>query len=199
LAADLPAHDITLLAPAATLVAHRDFHPALVDLLMRAAAEVHRDGGLFEDYGQFPSPRYVEFPLSDEAQRYFESGPSFLRRVLPFWAATLVERMLVMLLPLLALLIPLLRIMPPVYRWRIRSRIYRWYRELLAIDPVVRGAGGDPRQQAGISEVDRIEQEIAKVHVPLSYADQLYALRVHLELVREKLDAARARGGPDVP
>lgn len=199
LAADLPAHDITLLAPAATLVAHRDFHPALVDLLMRAAAEVHRDGGLFEDYGQFPSPRYVEFPLSDEAQRYFESGPSFLRRVLPFWAATLVERMLVMLLPLLALLIPLVRIMPPVYRWRIRSRIYRWYRELLAIDPVVRGAGGDPRQQAGIAELDRIEQEIAKVHVPLSYADQLYALRVHLELVREKLDAARARGGPDAP
>jgi hypothetical protein len=119
--------------------------------------------------------------------------------VLPFWAATLVERLLVMLLPLIALLIPLVRLTPPVYRWRIRSRIYRWYRELLAIDPVVHGAGGGSHQQASIAELDRIEQEIAKVHVPLSYADQLYALRVHLELVREKLNAVRARGGPDTP
>lgn len=104
-----------------------------------------------------------------------------------------------MLLPMVALLIPLARITPPVYRWRIRSRIYRRYRELLAIDPVVHGAGGEPRQQASIAELDRVEQEIAKVHVPLSYADQLYALRVHLELVREKLHGARVRGEPDAP
>jgi TRAP transporter TAXI family solute receptor len=187
--ANVPARDVVLVAPTANLVARPDFHPALVDLMMAAVAEVHRGGGLFEDYGQFPSPKFLEFPLSEEAQRYFDSGPSFLRRVLPFWAATLVERMLVMLLPLVALLIPLLRIMPPVYRWRIRYRIYRWYAELLDIDPAVHGEDEPARLRAGLEELARIEEEVAKVNVPMSYADQLYALRLHLELVREKLQS----------
>jgi hypothetical protein len=188
----MPSREITLVAPTANLVARQDFHPALVDLLMAAAANVHRPGGLFESYGQFPSPEYLEFPLSEEAQRYFESGPSFLRRVLPFWAATLAERLMVMLLPLLALLIPLVRIMPPVYRWRIRSRIYRWYRELLSIDPAMGGKDGASAttadREAGLRELARIEDEVAKVQVPLSYADQLYTLRMHLQLVRERLE-----------
>lgn len=187
-----PPNDTRLVAAAATLVARNDFHPALIDLLMAATAEVHRGGGVFEDYDAFPSPQFLEFPLSDESRRFFKSGPSFLRRVLPFWAATLVERTLVLLLPLVALLIPLLRVLPPVYRWRIRSRIYRWYRELLSIDPSVHGPPDADTIRAGLRELARIEEEVAKVEVPMSYADQLYHLRVHLELVREKL-----QGGPD--
>lgn len=192
LARNVPPRPVKLIAPTANLVARSDFHPALVDLLLAAADEVHRAGGVFEDYGQFPSPRFVEFPLSEQAARHFEAGPSFLRRVLPFWAATLLERLAVMLVPLLALLIPFLRVMPPVYRWRIRSRIYRWYRELLAVDPSVQGGGGAQHRQRALRELARIEEEVAKVHVPLSYADQLYALRVHIELVREKLHAGSA-------
>jgi TRAP transporter TAXI family solute receptor len=192
LVADLPPRDVVLVAPTANVVARDDLHPALVDLLMVAMGRVHREGGMFEDFGQFPSAEHVDFPLSDEADRYFESGPSFLRRVLPFWAATLVERLLVMLVPLVALLIPLIRVLPPVYRWRIRSRIYRWYRELLSIDPVVRRGEGVPADvQHGLQTLARIENEVAQVQVPLSYADQLYALRLHIELVREKL------AGPD--
>ena len=189
LADNVPARAVRLIAPAAALVVRDDFHPALVDLLMAAASEVHREGGVFEDREEFPSTHYLQFPLSDEARRYFESGPSFLRRLLPFWAASLVERMLVMLLPLLALLIPLMKIMPPMYRWRIRSRIYRWYKELLVIDPTVHGDLDAERLQQGLKELARIEEEVGKVNVPLSYADQLYALRLHMELVREKLNA----------
>ena len=187
LAGDYPRADTTLVAPAATLVARETLHPALVDLLMAASEEVHRAGGAFERYGQFPSPEFLDYPLSEEARRFFDSGPSFLRRVLPYWAATLVERLLVLLLPLLALLIPLLRLMPPVYRWRIRSRIYRWYRELLSIDPAVRKESDVAQLQASLSELSRIEREVAQVEVPMSYADQLYHLRLHIELVREKL------------
>ncbi len=190
LARDRPARDVTLIAPTANLMARKDIHPALVDLLMAAADEVHGAGGMFASHGQFPSPKYVDLPLSKEAERYFESGPSFLRRVLPFWAATLVERLAVMIVPLVALLFPLIRITPPVYRWRIRSRIYRWYRELLAIDPTVHGDGAEPRLRKGLEDISRIEREVAHVEVPLSYADQLYALRVHIELVRDKLNAA---------
>ena len=196
LADNVPAREITLLASAAALVVRDDFHPALVDLLMAAASQVHREGGVFEDPEQFPSTRYLQFPLSDEARRFFDSGPSFLRRVLPFWAATLVERLLVMLLPLLALLIPLMKIMPPMYRWRIRSRIYRWYKELLFIDPTVHGELDPARLQQGLQELARIEEEVGKVNVPLSYADQLYALRLHMELVREKLHAVQDRDAP---
>jgi TRAP transporter TAXI family solute receptor len=199
LADNVPARAVRLLAPAAALVVRDDFHPALVDLLMAAASEVHREGGVFEEREQFPSTHYLQFPLSDEARRYFESGPSFLRRLLPFWAASLVERMLVMLLPLLALLIPLMKIMPPMYRWQIRSRIYRWYKELLFIDPTVHGDLEADRLQQGLKELARIEEEVGKVNVPLSYADQLYALRLHMELVREKLNAVLNRDSPDVP
>lgn len=183
LAANIPAHDLTLIAPAATLVATTELHPALVDLLLQAAAKVHGRGGLFEEPGQFPSPQYVDFPLSPEAQRYFKSGPSFLQRYLPFWAATLVDRLLVMIVPLVALLLPLMRLLPPTYRWRIRSRIYRWYRDLLAMS-----ADASPEQcEVYLRKLDRIENEVSKLSVPLSYADQLYNLHVHIELIRDKL------------
>ncbi len=190
--ANVPARDVALLAPAATLVASPSLHPALVDMLLQAADEVHGSGGLFENRGEFPSEKFLEFPLSPDARRYFKSGPPFLQRFLPFWVATLIDRMLVMLLPLVALAIPLTRIMPPVLRWRIRSRIFRWYRELLAIDPALREEADRARLQQYVAAIDRIEKEVSKVDVPLSYADQLYHLRLHINLVRGELENAIA-------
>lgn len=190
--ANVPARDVALLAPAATLVASQSLHPALVDLLLQAAEEVHGGGGLFEKRGEFPSEKHLEFPLSPDARRYFRSGPPFLQRYLPFWVATFVDRMLVMLLPLVALAIPLMRIMPPVLRWRIRSRIYRWYRELLAIDPALRGETSLALLKERVAAIDRMEKEVSKVEVPLSYTDELYHLRLHINLVRGKLEDAIA-------
>lgn len=190
MSANVPAKDVVLLAPAATLVASPKLHPALVGLLLQAADEVHGGGGLFEKRGDFPSEKYLEFPLNPDARRYFRSGPPFLQRFLPFWVAIFIDRMLVMLLPLLALAFPLMRIMPPVLRWRIRSRIYRWYRELLAMDPAQRVEAVPARLQEYMAAIDRMEQEVAKVEVPLSYADQLYHLRLHIKLVRDKLEEA---------
>ncbi len=192
MSANVPARDVALLAPAATLVASPSLHPALVDLLLQAADEVHGGGGLFEKRGEFPSAKYLEFPLNPDARRYFKSGPPFLQRFLPFWVATFIDRMLVMLLPLVALAIPLMRIMPPVLRWRIRSRIFRWYRELLAIDPALRGEANRARLVEYMAAIDRMEKEVSKVDVPLSYADQLYHLRLHIDLVRGKLEEAIA-------
>lgn len=197
LAANVPRHATSLLAPAANLVVRESFHPALVDLLLQAAAEVHGEPGLFSEPGQFPAPRYLEFPLSREARRYYEVGPPFLQRYLPFWAATQVDRLKVMLVPLIALLLPLLRVFPPVYRWRVRSRIYRWYKELRRVDP-------DPDEQGRVdhlaerfAEVARIEGEVRQLPTPLSYAEELYDLRLHIELVRGKLEAARPTDEPE--
>jgi TRAP transporter TAXI family solute receptor len=192
LAADVPPDDVSLVSPAATLVVGESFHPALVDLMLQAAARIHGGAELFSQSGDFPTPRFSDLPLSKEAKRYYEIGPPFLQRFLPFWLATLVDRLKVMLIPLVALLIPLFRLFPPVYRWRVRSRIYRWYTELREIDTEKTAGSGAERVQAALREVERIEDEVAKVPAPASYAQELYDLRIHIEFVRTRL-RARAR------
>jgi len=186
-AADLPPQDVRMLAPTSNLVASPNLHPALVDLLLQAADQIHEGGSLFAVPGEFPSPDYLDFPLNVEAKRFFEHGPPFLRTVLPFWAATLVDRMKVMLLPLFVLAIPLFKFMPPVYQWRMRERVYRWYKEIRAIEL---GAGDDPEPELiseRISELDRIETEVQEVSVPPGYSEDLYHLRVHIGYVRDQL------------
>ena len=181
---NVPERDTVLLAPAATLVARDDLHPALVDLLLQAAAKVHKRGGTFERSGEFPSPDYLSFPLSADAQRYFESGPPFLQNLLPFWAATLVDRLKVLLLPFFLLLLPLLKLVPAIYSWRIGARIYRWYRDLEEIDERVRA--GAPAAEI-IADLDRLEEQVREVDVPLSRAHALYDLRLHLAHLRNAL------------
>jgi hypothetical protein len=189
--------DIQLLSPLATLVARDDVHPALMDLMLRAASEIHGGPGLFEEPGEFPSPRNVDFPLSPAAERYFRSGLPFLHRVLPFWAASLVERLWVLLLPALTLLIPLLRIAPPTYRWQVRRRITRWYRDLRRLESDLQAAaeaGDRDALQAALGDVDRLQVEIGGIAVPLSYASDLYNLRLHAEFVRRRF-ALEGPGG----
>lgn len=182
---NIPHQDTVLLAASANLVAHRDLHPALVDLLLQAAQQIHGGGGWFEQSGQFPNPDHIDFPLNSDAQRFYKNGPPFLQRYLPFWAATLVDRLKVMLLPLLALIIPLIKIMPPIYRWRMRYRIYRWYSEVLTIDR--RHNQPEEAVAPSLEELARIEDEVSRVSVPLSFTEELYDLRLHIGLVRKKL------------
>ena len=189
LSANLPSHNVGLLAPTANLVVNERLHPALVDLLLEAAAEVHSEGGLFEQAGAFPSPRFLVFPLNEQARRYFVSGPPFLRRTLPFWAATLIDRLALMLLPLIAIIIPLTRIMPPIYKWRVRRRVYRWYKELRKLERTYQGELGNDTAAEYLSELERIDAEVKKVKIPWSYAEELYQLRLHIRYVCEQLDS----------
>lgn len=188
LRANLPPRDVRLLAPTANLVASKKLHPALVDLLLEAANEVHRGGGVFEEPGTFPSPRFLVFPLNDEARRFFASGPPFLRRTLPFWAATLIDRLTVMLLPLIAIIFPLMRIMPPLYKWRVRRRVYKWYKELRKLERGIQEGVHDDDVEYYYSDLDRIDAEVKKVKIPWAYAEELYQLRLHIRYVREGLD-----------
>jgi hypothetical protein len=147
---------------------------------------VHGNGGLFERPGDFPAPRLLEFPLSPEADRYYEFGPPLLQRYLPFWIATLIDRLKVLILPLLVLLIPLSKIVPPTLRWGIRRNIIRWYKEIKALDVELDEPGAAARIDDLRGEIDRIEREVTQVNVPLGYADQLYNLRLHIGLVKDK-------------
>jgi hypothetical protein len=185
---DIPRRDVHLLAASATLVVREDFHPALVDLVLQAASEVHGSGGIFESSYQFPSPEFVDFPIRKEALRYFKSGPPFLQKYLPFWAASLIDRLKVMLLPFLTLLFPLFKVVPPTYRWRVRSRITHWYKELRAMDLVVMDNKDPEKFEGYLAQLDRIDREVAKVTVPPSYASELYTLRVHIAHIRKMME-----------
>lgn len=186
---DQPDRNLDLVAPTANLASRDSFHPALIDLVLQTADKIHSDPTLLAEADQFPAATNLAFPLSSEAQRYFRSGPSLLQRFLPFWAATLIDRLVVMLVPLVALLLPLIKTMPPLYRWRIRRRIYRWYESLEAIDRHLQpGVVCDDAQQLR-ERLNEIESEVKQVVTPLSYADKLYDLRQHLDLVRGKVDA----------
>ena len=201
LEADLPPRDTPLVSPTAALVARDDLHAALEYLLLEAAAEIHSAGGILEEPGAFPGPRGVDLPLAEAARRYFESGPPFLRRALPFWAANVIDRLAVLLVPLIAFALPLFRLVPAVYHWRARSRIYRWYRELRPLEAHV-GAGLAPGElDRALADLDRIRGEISRLSVPWAYADQLYQLRLHIDLVRAELLRAGGRaeeaGGAD--
>jgi len=190
MAANIPEKTTWLLAPSATIVSRKDLHPALQTLLLQAASEAHAGHGVFEKAGQFPSPLYGDLPISEDAKRFYKSGPPFLQRFLPFWAATMVDRLKVMLLPLLALLLPLFKVMPPIYRWRIRSRIYNHYRELTVIDQRLHLATSKDEVRACIALLEAIESDVRQTHVPLSYAEELYELRAHLTLVHSLAEKA---------
>jgi len=189
LAANLPAEDTTLLAAAASLVARRDLHKDLIPLLLEAMDEVHGDGGLFEEAGVFPSTRFVELPLNPEARLYLERGPSFLHRFLPFRTASTIDRLKILLLPFITLLIPVFKAAPPLYRWRIRSKIYRWYEGLRQADEILHSPASPKELEKQLKALRKLEREVTTaVSVPLAYMDEFYRLREHIELILSKLE-----------
>lgn len=170
------------------LVARNDLHPALSDMLIAAAREVHGGAGLFQEAGQFPAPIEHELPISEDAERYYKSGGQFLYRRLPFWLASLVDRILVVVLPLLVVLVPATRVLPAIYRWRVRSRIYRWYGALMTIEREMLRKPDEDGRALLRQRLDDIEEAVNGLKMPVAFADQLYVLREHVGLVRRRLN-----------
>ncbi len=170
------------------LVAREGLHPALSDLLISAAREVHGDPGMFRDAGEFPAPLERDFPISPTPSATTSQGAQFLYKTLPFWLASLVDRLLVVAVPLLVVIVPATRIVPPLYRWRVRSRIYRWYGALMAIErDMLRDLTPEQREQI-LKRLDDIDESVNDIKTPLSFADQLYVLRDHISMVRHRIE-----------
>ena len=189
LARNLPDRHIDLLAVNSTLIGTNRLHPALRDLLLQAADSVFSPATLLAASDQFPSITGSDFPLSADAIRYYEFGPPFLQRYLPFWIANLVDRLKLLALPLLALILPLSRLLPPAYRWAVRKKIYRWYDEVQELDKSANADASADHQRICLGELRRIENELRDVNVPLSYAHELYGLRHHVELLSQQIIA----------
>lgn len=187
LANNSPDRNIQLVAPAATLISRESLHPALSDLIMQISSDIFSSGELYDGDRAFPSKDLMDYPLSSEAERFYKSGPPFLQRYLPFWAATLVDRLKVLLLPLIALLLPLSKILPPTYRWTVRKKIYQWYEELQLIDQSSYEIDTEENLELCLDNLDKIEHEVREVEVPLGYAHELYELRQNIDLIARQI------------
>ena len=190
---DIPPENVTLVAPTVELIARDDLHPALSDLLLTAAREVHGRAGLYKKAGDFPSAIEHDFPISGDASRFYASGRSFLYRSFPFWIASLIERVLAIVVPMTIILVPGFKIAPAIFRWRVVSRIYRWYAVLQRIE---RDADAGPldaeRCDALLARLEHVETTVTRLVVPPAFGDLLYGLRSHIAVVRESLRARRA-------
>ena len=192
---DIPELDLHLIGPTVELVARDSLHPALSDLLLEAAREVHSGPGLFRKRGEFPAPLEHEFRLSPDATRYYASGKTFLYRTFPFWVASLIARALAVLVPIALLLIPGVKIAPAIYRWRIESRIHRWYKVLLDLEREAYASTNPERRAQLLHQLDHIENSVNRIVVPASFGDLFYGLRGHVTLVRNSLLAQQAADG----
>jgi len=184
----LPKDDVMLIAPAAQLVVREDLHPAIQSLLIEAALNDHAVGSLLADPGRFPTPQLSDIAISDEARRYYENGPSFLRRIFPYSVANFLERTWVLAIPLITLLIPLVRAAPPIYRWRIRRKIYVWYKDLRELETAGRNTQTLEERMDVRARLADLQAEAGMVEVPVSYTDDLYRLRAHIRFVAEVID-----------
>jgi TRAP-type uncharacterized transport system substrate-binding protein len=191
---NIPAEDVTLVCPTVELIARDNLHPALSDLLLAAAVEIHGRAALFQNRGDFPAALENEFKISDDAKRFYKSGKSFFYRYLPFWLASLLNRILVVFVPLLIILIPGLKSIPALLRWRMSLHINRWYRLLLLVEQDASKQNGPENKKGLYRRLDEIESEVYKMKVPASYGDQFYVLKTHINFVRNKLQNTEPNG-----
>ncbi len=190
-----PRERIELVAMVGRLVAREGLHPALVDRLVEAAREVHSERDLITTEGQFPSVAGVAMAVNSQAATLIGNGPSALNRFLPYWVGAQIDRFALLLLPLAVILIPIFRIAPGLYQWRMRSRVWKYYGELREIDDGA-VATRDPQALAGLDErLHAIERELVQVNLPPRFREYAYALRLHLNVVRQRIAARRAEIG----
>jgi len=185
-----PERTLYLIAPTVELVARENLHPAISDLLIEAARQVHGGATLLQHPGEFPTPLEHEFRISNDAARYYKSGKRFLYRSLPFWLASLADRTFVVLVPIVVLLLPGLRLMPSLYHWRVRARIYRWYGALIRLERDALMNSTPERPEQMLKRLDEIEKGVNNMKLPLAFADQFYVLREHIRFVRDRLTLA---------
>jgi TRAP-type uncharacterized transport system substrate-binding protein len=183
-----PPRPLTLVATTVELLARPDLHPAISDMLIEAAREVHGRANLLQRAGEFPAPLEHEYPVGDEAKRYYKSGKSFVYRIFPFWVASLVDRTVILLLPILVVVLPGLKLVPMIYTWRVRDRLYRRYGELIRIERAAFESHSPDERARLLKELDDFEERLIRLRLPAWLANELYVLRSHIDFVRTQLE-----------
>jgi TRAP transporter TAXI family solute receptor len=186
LAKDLPPVDVALFASKASLVVRKELHSAIQYLLLSTAVQIHSGVSMFHRAGRFPAAEGIELPLSREAVHFYKSGQPFLQHNLPFWMASLVGHLLVLLIPAIAVLYPMFRFLPGLYGWLMRRKIARLYGELRFLEDEI--TDGGPTDGAQLTaRLDRLEKQANQLRMPIVYESMMYLLRHHISIVRNRL------------
>jgi uncharacterized protein len=182
-----PRSDVHLLSPTTNLIIRNDLHPALVYLLLKASVEIHRGASWVNKAGEFPILTNQDDPISEQAQRFYKSGGSWLYAYLPFWAATFVERLILIIIPVGIIILPLIGILPWIYTWRNRSKYYPWYRELRQLEKEILANRLLQNIDAYEARLDHIEDAVSHISTSVAFYDELFILKEHIQIVRLKL------------
>jgi TRAP transporter TAXI family solute receptor len=190
---NIPASDVQLIATTNRVLVRSDLHPAIVNLFLETMVQVHRKPGIFQTTGEFPKPSDSDYTVATSAVDFYKSGPSLLDRYLPLWLTVHAKRAIAVALTLIAVVFPLLHYFPILYKWRTRQRLLQWYRQLKALEASIDANPSSGALALKQAEIDRIETLAAQSRVPLSFSDQMYDLRVHIDIVRRRLASVTMR------
>lgn len=190
----MPGRDVTMLTTHTHLVVRQDLNPALKRLMTAAAMEIQTGSGPFHRAGDFPALRRSDFPSAPEARQVMGHGLSWLERSLPFWWAQIVERLVVVCIPLAVLAWWLSLLIPTWLRWKLESRVTRWYGELKFIEnDLFRQSLSDLDVSRLNSRLARMDAAMSTMTLPRELAQRWYTLHQHVEFVRHRIYRLRGR------
>lgn len=184
---NIPSNDIKLLSTTATLVVNDDVPSELIRLLLKNIKEVHNGKNFFSSVNEFPNINNLNIDIHEEAIKYFNYGDNFLEKIFPYWIASNIDRLKILLIPLLTLLFPLFKGFFPLYTWTMRSKIFKWYKELRELETQLDNLNKEQLKDK-LLYLENLKKEIHKVtKVPLSFMGEYYNLGLHIELMIQRL------------
>jgi TRAP transporter TAXI family solute receptor len=193
---NIPPEDVTLIGTTAKVLVRSDLHPEIVQLLLQSMVEAHRGREIFQRSGEFPNSTDTEYPVAPAAMDFYRSGPSFMQRYLPLWLSVHAQRAIAVLVTAIAIGFPAFRFFPVAYQWIMRRRLVYWYGKLKALEASFDTDPNDKSLPEKKNEIERIEDAVSHIHFPLTFTDQLYNLRSHIDIVRRKITSRATASGP---
>jgi hypothetical protein len=184
---NIPPNDVPLIGSTTKILVRSDLHPEIVQLLLQTMVEVHGGANIFQRAGEFPNSTDVEYPVAPAAIDFYKNGPSFLQRHLPLWLSVHAQRAIAVLVTAIALGFPMFRFLPSAYTWITRRRLFYWYAQLKKLEASFDASPVNQHLAETQAEIERIEEAVSHIHFPLTFSDQLYNLRSHIEIVRRKI------------
>jgi len=184
---NIPPTDVPLVGSPAKLLVRSDLHPEIVQLLLQAMVETHGAREIFQRSGEFPNSTDTEYPVAPAAIDFYKNGPSYMQRHLPLWLSVHVQRAIAVLVTAIAIGFPLFKLLPLAYNWITRRRLFYWYAKLQALEA---SFDADPMEMHSAdtrAEIERIEDAVSHIRIPLTFSDQVYNLRSHIDIVRRKI------------
>ena len=184
---NIPANDVPLIGSPTKVLVRSDVHPEIVQLLLQTMVEVHGGRQIFQRSGEFPNSTDTEYPVAPAAIDFYKNGPSFMQRHVPLWLSVHAQRAIAVLVAAIALGLPTARLLPLAYNWINRRRLFYWYAQLKKLEASFDTSPVNQHLAKAQAEVERIEEAVSHIHFPLTFSDQLYNLRSHIDIVRRKI------------